>query len=146
MFHQTILKHTHMGIHGGTLFELRPSSSLIGSVRPSVRPSQLFDYVPVIMEFSGVITSNKRDVHAKVQSSKVKVTEVKTQFVRFRTVTQIRNLRWLLNEALELLNVTWTTTWPLIHEKFIMTSYNGTIWRVIGSLWWESTGRRLVIW
>ena len=48
-----------------------------------VRPSHLFDYVPVIVSswnFWGVITSDKSDVHAKVQGqrSKVKVTEVKT--------------------------------------------------------------------
>ena len=43
------------------------------------------------MNFSGVISIDKSDVHAKGQGqrSKVKVREVKTQFARFRTVTQI---------------------------------------------------------
>ena len=41
------------------------------------------------MKFSGVITNDKSDSHAKGQGqrSKVKVTEVKTPFSRFRTVT-----------------------------------------------------------
>ena len=43
------------------------------------------------MKLSGVITIDKSDVHAKSQGqrSKVKVTEVKTQFSRFRTVTPV---------------------------------------------------------
>ena len=43
------------------------------------------------MKFSGVISIDKSDVHAKGQgqSSKVKVTEVKTQFTHFRTVTPV---------------------------------------------------------
>ena len=43
------------------------------------------------MKFSGVITNDKSDVHAKGQGqrSKVKVTEVNTQLGRFRTVTQV---------------------------------------------------------
>ena len=43
------------------------------------------------MKFSGVITNGKSDVHAKGQGlmSKVKVTEVKTQLRRFRTVTPV---------------------------------------------------------
>ena len=41
----------------------------------------------IILKFSGVITIDKRDVHANDQRSKVKVTEVKTQFNSFRTVT-----------------------------------------------------------
>ena len=44
------------------------------------------------MKFSGVITNDQSDVHAKGQSqrSKVKVTEVKTQLNGFRTVTPVR--------------------------------------------------------
>ena len=43
------------------------------------------------MKFSGVITNDKSDVHAKGQGqrSKVKVTEVMTPFSRFRTVTPV---------------------------------------------------------
>ena len=53
------------------------------------------------MKFSGVITSDKSDVHAQGQGQrlKAKVTEVKTQFVRFRTVTQIGDHQWLWNGA-----------------------------------------------
>ena len=92
-------------------FELRPSSSMNGSVRPSVcpsvrlvRPSHLFDYFPIIVS-SWVITNGKSDVHAKDQGqrSKVKVTEVMTLFSRFRTVTPvwIHILRW--NDAYSLM-------------------------------------------
>ena len=62
---------------------VRPSVCL--SVRPSVRlsvtPFWLCSHHPIIMKFSGVITSDKSDVHAKGQGqrSKVKVTEVTTQ-------------------------------------------------------------------
>ena len=71
------------------------SPSVCPSVRPSVRPSVtpfwLCSVHPVIMKFSGVITSDKSDVHAKGQGqrSKVKVTEVTTQLNRFRTVTPV---------------------------------------------------------
>ena len=49
------------------------------------------------MKFSGVITNDISDVHAngKGQRSKVNVTEVKTEFVGFRTVAQFDIRRWL---------------------------------------------------
>ena len=58
---------------------VRPSVCL--SVRLSVTPFWLCSHHPIIMKFSGVITSDKSDVHAKGQGqrSKVKVTEVTTQ-------------------------------------------------------------------
>ena len=70
---------------------------------PPVRPSiRLYVYPSftafgqcsshrIIMKFSGVITIDKRNVHAKGQGqgSKVKVTEFKTQFSRFLTVTAV---------------------------------------------------------
>ena len=83
-----------------------------GSVRPSVCPSvclsHLFDYVPnhrIIMNFSGVITSDKSDVHANGQGqrSKVKVTEVTTQLNRFRTVTPVWIHMWWWNDAYSLI-------------------------------------------
>ena len=37
------------------------------SLRPSVCLWHLFHYVPVIMKFSGVITNDKSDLHAKVK-------------------------------------------------------------------------------
>ena len=59
------------------------------SVCPSARPSYLFtlwlcSHHRIIMKFSGVITIDGSIVHAKDQGqrSKVKVTEVKTQFSR----------------------------------------------------------------
>ena len=79
------------------------------SVRPSVRPSvclsvtlfSLCSHHRIIMKFSGVITNDKRDVHAKDQGqrSKVKVTEVKTQFRHFRTITLVWIDIWWWNDA-----------------------------------------------
>ena len=53
------------------------------------------------MKFSGDITIDKSDVHARDQGqkSKVKVTEVKTQFGRFRTVSPVWIHIWLRNDA-----------------------------------------------
>ena len=83
------------------------------SVRPSVRPSVclsvtpfwLCSHHPIIMKFSGVITSDKSDVHAKGQGqrSKVKVTEVTTQLNRFRTVTPVWIHIWLWNGTYSLM-------------------------------------------
>ena len=49
------------------------------SIRLSVTPFSLCSHHHIIMKFSGVITIDRSDVHAKGQgqSSKVKVTEVK---------------------------------------------------------------------
>ena len=59
----------------------------------------------IIMKFSGVITSDKSDVHAKGQGqrSKVKVTEVTTQLNRFRTVTPVWIHMWWWNDAYSLI-------------------------------------------
>ena len=98
-------------------FLLRPSSSTNGifrlSVRPSVRPSVSPSVTPfwlcsnhhMIMKFSGVITSDRSDVHAKGQGqrSKVKVTEVTTQLYRFRTVTPVWIHIWWWNDAYSLI-------------------------------------------
>ena len=83
------------------------------SVRPSVRPSVCLSVTPfwlcshhcIIMKFSGVITSDKSDVHAKGQGqrSKVKVTEVTTQLNRFRTVTPVWIHIWWWNDAYSLM-------------------------------------------
>ena len=75
------------------------------SVRPSVRPSHLFYYVRIIMKFSGVITSDRSDVHAKGQGqkSKVKVTEVTSQLYRFRTVPPVWIHIWWWNDAYSLI-------------------------------------------
>ena len=86
---------------------------MIQSVRPSVRPSVrlsvtpfwLCSHHPIIMKFSGVITSDKSDVHAKGQGqrSKVKVTEVTTQLNRFRTVTPVWIHIWWWDDAYSLI-------------------------------------------
>ena len=78
------------------------------SVRPSVHPSQLFHNVPVIVSswnFIGVIIIDKNDVHAKGkgQRSNIKVTEVKTIFSRFRTVTSFWIHIWQWNYAQSLI-------------------------------------------
>ena len=85
------------------------SLSVCPSVRPSVclsvTPFWLCSHHPIIMKFSGVITSDKSDVHAKGQGqrSKVKVTEVTTQLYRFRTVTPVWIHVWWWNDAYSLI-------------------------------------------
>ena len=89
------------------------SPSVCLSVRPSVRLSVCLSVTPfwlcshhrIIMKFSGVITSDKSDVHAKGQDqrSKVKVTEVTTQLNRFRTVTPVWIHMWWWNDAYSLI-------------------------------------------
>ena len=53
--------------------------SVRSSVRLSVTPIPLCSCHPIIMKFSGVITIEIGDIHAKAQRSKGKVTEVKIQ-------------------------------------------------------------------
>ena len=82
---------------------VRPSVCL--SVCPSVTPFWLCSHHRIIMKFSGVITSDRSDVHTKGQGqrSKVKVTEVTTQLNRFQTVTPIWIHIWWWNEAYSLI-------------------------------------------
>ena len=79
--------------------------SVCPSVRPSVTPFWLCSHHPIIMKFSGVITSDKSDVHAKGQGqrSKVKVTEVTTQLNRFRTVTPVWIHIWWWDDGYSLI-------------------------------------------
>ena len=72
---------------------------------PSDLPCWLCSHDRIIMKFSGVITSDKSDVHAKGQGqrSKVKVTEVTTQLNRFRTVTPVWIHMWWWNDAYSLI-------------------------------------------
>ena len=78
---------------------------MTGSVRLSVclsvTPFSLCSQHYIIMKFSGVITNDKSDDNAKGQGqrSNVKVTEVKTQLNRFRTVTPVWILIWWWNDA-----------------------------------------------
>ena len=75
---------------------------------PSVRPSHLFDYVPIIRSswnFQELLPMTKVGVHAKGrgQRSKVEVTEVTTQLNRFRTVTLVWIHIWWWNDAYSLM-------------------------------------------
>ena len=74
-------------------------------VRPSVTPFWLCSHHRIITKFSGVITNDKSDVHAKGQGqrSKVKVTEVTIQLNRFRTVTPVLIHIWWWNDAYSLI-------------------------------------------
>ena len=85
---------------------LRMVFSACPSVCSSVRLSHLFHYLPIIVspwnfQFSGIITNDQSKVNAKDQGqrSKVKVTEVKTQLCRFRTVTPVWIHIWWWNDA-----------------------------------------------
>ena len=75
------------------------------SVCLSVTPFWLCSYHRIIMKFSGIITKDQGNVHAKGQGkrSKVKVTEVTTQLNRFRTVTPVWIHMWWRNDKYRLM-------------------------------------------
>ena len=75
------------------------------SVCLSVTPFWLCSHHRIITKFSGVITNDRSDVHAKGQGqrSKVKVTEVITQLSRFRTATPVWIHIWWWNDAYSLM-------------------------------------------
>ena len=79
--------------------------SVCPCVRLSVWPFWLCSHHRIIMKFSGVITNDRRKVHAKGQGqrSKVKVTEVTTHLNRFRTVTPVWIHIWWRNDAYSLM-------------------------------------------
>ena len=81
------------------------SLSVRPSVRPSVTPFWLCSHHRIFIKFSGIITNDRSDVHAKGQGqrSKVKVTEVNTQHSRFRTITPVWIQIWLWNDAQSLM-------------------------------------------
>ena len=81
------------------------SPSVRPSVCPCVTPFWLCSHHRIIMKFSGVITSDKSDVHVKGQGqrSKVRVTEVTTELNRFRTVTPVWIHIWWWNDAYSLI-------------------------------------------
>ena len=70
-----------------------------------VLSSWLCSHHRIIMKFSGVITKDQGNVHAKGQGqrSKFKVTEVTTQFNRFRTVTPVWIHIWWWNDTYSLM-------------------------------------------
>ena len=75
------------------------------SVCLSVTPFWLCFHHRIIMKFSGVITNDKSDVHAKGQGqrSKVKVRKVNTQLNRFLTVTPVWIHIWWWSDAYSLM-------------------------------------------
>ena len=75
------------------------------SVCLSVTPFRLCSHHRIIMKFSGVITKDQGNVHAKGQGqrSKVKVTVVTTQLNRFRTVTPVWIHIWWWNDTYSLM-------------------------------------------
>ena len=85
------------------VFSVRPSVCL--SVRLSVTLFWLCSHHRIIIKFSGVITKDQGNVHAKGQGqrSKVKVTEVTTQLNRFRTVTPLWIHIWWWNDTYSLM-------------------------------------------
>ena len=68
------------------------------SICLSVTPFWLCSHNRIIMKFSGVITKDQGNVHAKRSRSKVKVTEVITQLSGFRTVTPAWIHIWWWND------------------------------------------------
>ena len=79
--------------------------SVCPSVCLSVTPFWLCSHHRIITKFSGVITTDQGNVHAKGQGqrSKVKVTEVTTQLSRFRTVTPVWIHIWWWNDTYSLM-------------------------------------------
>ena len=75
------------------------------SVCLSVTPFRLCSHHRIIMKFSGVITKDQGNVHAKGQGqrSKVEVTVVTTQLNRFRTVTPVWIHIWWWNDTYSLM-------------------------------------------
>ena len=72
------------------------------SVCPSVTPFSLCSHHRIIMKFSGVITNDRSDVHAKGQGQRSKV-KVTTQLNRFRTVTPVWIHIWWWNYTYSLM-------------------------------------------
>ena len=75
--------------------------SVCPSVCPFITPFSPYSHHRIFMKFSGVITMDRSDVHAKGQGqrSKVKVTEVNTQLSSFRTLTPVWIHIWQWNQA-----------------------------------------------
>ena len=93
----------------GTLLFLAATKQLYEWLSPSVRlsvtPFSLCSHHRIIVTFFGIITYDSSDVLAKGQGkrSKVKVTEVKTQFSRFLTVNPVWIHIWWWNDAWSLI-------------------------------------------
>ena len=68
---------------------------------PSVTPFSLCSHHCIIMKWSGVVTNDRSDVHAKArgQRSQAKVTEVQTPFSHFQIITAVWIHIWWWNDA-----------------------------------------------
>ena len=111
--------------------------SVCPSVRPSVSPFWLCSHHHIIIKFSGVITNDKSDVHAKGQGQrpKVKVTEVMTIFSGFQIVTPvwIHILRWHDAYSLMLLRRGALLFFKVIRQiSRSHSSKNHRIWPILG--------------
>ena len=110
------------------VFSVRLSVCL--SVCLSVTPFWLCSHHRIIMKFSGVITTDQGNVHAKGQGqrSKVKVTEVTTQLSRFRTVTPVWIHIWWWNDiySLMLLRRGALLFFKVIQNSVVFTAINSS--------------------
>ena len=101
--------------------------SVCASICLSVTPfSQCWCHC-IIIKFSGVITIDESNVHAKGQGqrSNVKVTEVKTQFSCFQTITPVWIHIWWWNDAQNLM--------LLVRGALLFFKVIHQIWRSHGS-------------
>ena len=120
-----------------TWFSLSVCLSVRLSVCLSVTPFWLCSHHRIITKFSGVITNDRSDVHAKDQGhrSKVKVTEVTTPLNGFRTLTPVWIHIWGWNDAYSLMLL---RRGALLFFKVIRQmsrshgSKNGRIWPRLG--------------
>ena len=128
-------------------FEVFSRLSVCLSVHPSITPFSLCSHHHVIMKFSGIITNGRGDVHANGQSqrSKIKVTEIKTQFNHFRNVTPGWIHIWLWNDAQSIGEVPccFSRSFCQIsrsHGTEIVTSkIDGGPWKTIGHLFYATS-------
>ena len=98
-----------MLLRRGALLFLAATKQLNEWYFPSVCLSVCYTFLTMFPssyhQFSGVITNDRSDVHAKSQGqrSKVKVTEVNTQLSHFQTVTPVWIHIWWWNDAQSLM-------------------------------------------
>ena len=83
--------------------ELSKKTFLFLWVCPSVRPSHLFTMFPSSHHYENFRSYYQMTDVMSMQKAKVKVTEVKTQFSRFRTVTPVWIHIWWWNDAQSLI-------------------------------------------
>ena len=89
-----------------------------------------------VVKFSGVITKDRSDVHAKGQGQrskvKVKVTEVKTQLSHFRTLTPVWIHIWQQSDAQSLM---WCRKGVLFYFSRSFVKFQGHTWQKNCRFW-----------